>query len=141
MNMRRKFEHILAAAAEHRVPEGLEERVLSFIEQTEKRRSRVWFIAYSVSSVLCIGGIIPAFAYMTQSFMGSAFYTYFSLLFSDPGVVAASWQEFAFLIAESTPVWGMVFFFGCLATLLLSLRAAVRAMRTAGTIALHGLRT
>ncbi len=71
-------------------------------------RRRVAF--FSVGLIGSAAAIIPVSKILYAGLSESGFVEFFSLLFSDTGVVAAYWQSFAMSLLETIPVTGLIIF-------------------------------
>lgn len=99
------------------------------IGQEEHRRARTYLIGSSAAISLSAAGIIFSFQYLIQSFFQSNFYTYLSLLFSDPDVALIYWREFTLSLIETTPLFEITLSLIAVVTLLISIRVFVNNMR------------
>ncbi len=121
-------------------PPGLNEAVLARIERTKKHSARRWCIGMSALAASSFAALIPAFRYAAEEGYRSGSYHYLSLLFSDSGVVLASWREFTLTLAESLPLLQASVFLGTLFVLLTSFRSALKNMPAAFLSTRYGLR-
>lgn len=113
-------------------PATLRTKILMRIGQEERRRAKIFLAASATTISLSIVGIVFSVQYMMEGFYQSSFYTYFSLLLSDPDIVLRYWQEFALSIAESLPFLGITISLIAIVMLLLSVRVLANNLR-------HGL--
>ena len=95
-------------AAKYDISENEIEEIWHTIVIHEKRVARAELAFFSVLGFISFAGLIPVFKILSINFTQSGFFTYFSLLFSDGGLMAAYWKDFAFLLAESFPVMSIV---------------------------------
>lgn len=111
------------------LPEGLRNRVLIGIRKQELARARI-VVAFALAGVSSsiVGGIF-AFKYMIQGFSQSGFYSYASLLFSDPDIVLTSWKELFLSLAESLPFAGITLSLITLAFLFASIRIFTKSIK------------
>ena len=89
----------------------------------QERRSthlKLW----SLSSLLFVStvGLIPAFEILLSDLAHSGFYEYFSLIFSDSGLMFSYWKEFTLSLAESLPMMSIIFTLSLVFIFLLSVR-------------------
>jgi len=78
--------------------------ILSSIKAGEYRRARR-YVAISVVTLLTSAvGLIFAIRYLFEAFYASEFYSYATLIFSDPDVALSFWNYVALSLAESLPV-------------------------------------
>ena len=111
------------------LPEGLRNKVLTSIRKEELARARIFFaLALLGASSSIVGGVF-AFKYMIHGFSQSGFYSYASLLFSDPDVVLTSWKELFLSLAESAPFAGITFSLVALTFLFVSVRMLAKSIR------------
>ncbi|MDO8582162.1 MAG: hypothetical protein Q7S16_04800, partial [bacterium] len=73
--------------------------------------------------------LLPVFNMMRADMVQSGFAEFFSLLFSDIGMVAAYWQNFAFTLLESLPAVSIAAFLATVLVFLGSLRIITRDMK------------
>ena len=107
----------------------LRTHILARIGEEERRRAKIFLAASMATLSLSIVGVVYSVRYMLQGLYQSSFYSYFSLLFSDPDVVLAYWREFAFSLAESLPLLGVTASLITVAVLLLSVRVLANNLR------------
>ena len=110
-------------------PAMLRTHILARIGEEERRRAKIFLAASMATLSLSIVGVVYSVRYMLQGLYQSSFYSYFSLLFSDPDVVLAYWREFAFSLAESLPLLGVTASLITVAVLLLSVRVLANNLR------------
>ncbi len=67
-------------------------------------------IFLSIAFVGSMAALIPAFQMAQAEFTESGFATFFSLLFSDVGIIAAYWQNFALSLLETLPATSLIIF-------------------------------
>src|SRR3989344_4427907 len=98
------------------LPPNLRARVLLGVRKEEIKRARVFLLA----SALVIPASLVGFWFVLQ-YLQTSFYSYLSLIFSDPDVVLAYWQQFLLVLLEALPVASMIvalIVFGALLTAL-----------------------
>ena len=103
-------------------PKRLYENILMRIGQEECRRAKVFLFASAPIVLLSTVGIIFSVQYMMQGFYQSSFYSYFSLLLSDPDIVLTYWREFALSLTETIPFMGITLSLIAIVALLVSAR-------------------
>ncbi|MFA6252313.1 MAG: hypothetical protein WCX74_02855 [Candidatus Paceibacterota bacterium] len=85
------------------------EKIVIRIGKEEKlqivKKRIILFSLFLVASSL---GLIYSFLAVQDALVSSGFAQFFSLIFSDFGIVAAYWQNFAFTLLESLPVFALV---------------------------------
>ena len=109
----------------------LSEKILSAIAHEKQRRARIHFVVFDFSCVTSAVAIIPAFQYALQEFSRTGFYEYFSLLFSDGGLLLSYWKEFSLSLIESLPLLGLTVLLVTIFALLKSFTLAAKNMRVA----------
>lgn len=110
-------------------PAALRGKILMRIGQEERRRAKIFLSASIATISLSTIGIMYSIQYMVQGFYQSSFYSYFSLLISDPDIVLAYWREFVLSLAESFPLIGIIASLMAIVILLLSIRVLANNVR------------
>lgn len=64
---------------------------------------------FSIGLALSIAGFVPAIKMVQKGFVESGFADFWSLIFSDAGVVLSDWQNFMLALVEKLPIMGIVF--------------------------------
>jgi ABC-type phosphate/phosphonate transport system permease subunit len=113
--MRKDYEKLFTYLATPIVPAGLFDKVMGRIDGAKRlrnlRRRLAFFLV--LLSLSLIGFVLAVWS--TQSaLVQSGFLEFFSLLFSDLGVVLTYWQTYLFSLLEALPVISLI---ACLATL------------------------
>lgn len=111
------------------LPTELRGKILMRIGQEERHRAKIFLAASATTISLSVVGIIFSVQYMMEGFYQSSFYTYFSLLLSDPDIVLTYWQEFTLSLAESLPLLGITVSLITVTILLLSIRVLANNLR------------
>ena len=116
----------------HEMPsDGLYARIMARIE-AHMRRMRIFKLSVLWPIALFSAFLVfVSFQYAAAEFAASGFVDYASLAFSDIRTVIASWDEFALLLAESLPLFGITMLAASLFALLGSIRFIVKFMRSA----------
>jgi len=83
-------------------------------------RVKLW--AFSVIGIFSLAGLAPALKTLSTDLAQSGFYEYFSLVFSDSGLILSVWKEFTFSLVESLPVLSIIFTLSLIFVFFLSLR-------------------
>ena len=96
------------------------------IASREKRIIRIKLYVFSIIGSFSIIGFIPAIKALFTEFTQSGFYEYFSLLFSSGKNLTSYWKELSFSLAESLPVFNIIFLFSLIFIFLLSLRYVLK---------------
>lgn len=111
------------------LPDHLKSNILRGILSEEKNRARKLLVISIITAFVSIGSILASVKYALTSFYQSSFYSYATLLFSDPDVVMRYWREFGLALLESLPVVGVILCLAAFFALLISLRMFARNMR------------
>ena len=111
-------------------PKELHHRIVTRIAIIERQTMRIRLALFGIFSIASFGAIVLALQYTLQEFTRSGFYQYFSLLLSDGGTIFVYWKEFAFLLAESLPVFGVILLLSSTVVFLFLLRYATKNIKT-----------
>ena len=111
------------------LPENLRSSIMVGIRTEEQKRARVWLVVAVCIALSAIASIPALVQYAVSSLYQSSFYTYLSLVFSDPDVVGQYWREFGLTLLESLPVVGIILCLIAAFALLMSLKLFARNMR------------
>jgi len=101
---------------------NLAENVWQAIVLHDKCVVRVKLWAFSIIGFASLVGLVPAFKALSSDFVQSGFYEYFSLIFSDSGLIFSYWKELFFSLAESLPTISIILTLSLLFICFLSLR-------------------
>jgi len=101
---------------------NLAENVWQAIVLHDKCIVRVKLWAFSIIGFASLVGLMPAFKALSSDFVQSGFYEYFSLIFSDSGLILSYWKELFFSLAESLPTISIILTLSLLFICFLSLR-------------------
>ena len=121
-DMRQDYEQLFTHLQAPEPTVGLFVRIVAAI-RTEQRRLAVRRIARC--SLVLVGSLVllvPAWQMVQTGLAQSGFVEFFSLMFSDTGLMATFWQNFAMVLLESLPVTGLALFLLAMAGLLTSFR-------------------
>lgn len=116
-------------------PQNMLGSIMMKIQKREVREARIRFALTSLTSVISVVAMVFAFQYASQEFSQTGISQYFSLLFSDSGIIITYWKEFAMIIAETLPVTGIVAILLAVLTLVGSVKVAIKNVNTAFSIA------
>jgi hypothetical protein len=105
-----------------KTPKGLKNKILISIRQEELRRARMYVFLSMATISASLWGIIFAVKYVLAGFYQTSFYSYFSLVFSDPDIAFSYWRELSFSLIEALPLLGITFSLIAVAILLTSVR-------------------
>ncbi len=97
---------------------------LELVKRSENRaRTRLWVLSsFSLGS---LAGSIFEFRALSQDFLHSGFYRYFSLVFSNGSTVLKYWKEFSLTLTDSIPVMSLILSLALVFVFFISLRYAV----------------
>ena len=86
------------------LPEGIFERIMGRIRKEQRLSAiRRRLAIFSFGIIGSLAAFIPVSKLVYSSFVDSGFVQFFSLLFSDFGVVATYWQNFTMVLLETLP--------------------------------------
>jgi hypothetical protein len=119
--MEKKLKSALLAL-KYEAPRGIEEGILRKVSMYEKRASYVKLGSFSLLGVLSVVSIVPVWKMLLIDLSQSGLYQYFSLIFSDGGMILSNWREFISTIAEAVPATSLIFLFASFFTLALSVK-------------------
>ena len=114
-----------------KAPSRLRETILGSIRSEERRKARIYLAASSATLFVSATGFIYSVGYLSQAFQASEFYTYFSLVLSDPDIVLGYWRDIVLSLAESLPVLAVTALLFAVWSSLASVRIMARNMRSA----------
>jgi len=93
------------------------------IAQIRLFRRRVSMVSFGTLSLAAFAAIFPAWRELSTEAAHSGFWQYVAMLYHDPTFVATAWKDFAILLAESLPAFGIA----ALATSVITFAASVRS--------------
>ncbi len=105
--MRQDYEKLLSCLEVPEPSAGLFNRVLATIQIKQRRLVVRRNVFCSLGLLVSLVLLIPAWQMVQVGLAESGFLEFFSLLFSDSGMMAASWQNFGMVLLESLPVTGL----------------------------------
>ena len=110
--------------------DGLFDQIMSRIHEEQKiimvkRRFAIFFVGLIGS----IAAFMPAFKMMQTGFNESGFINFFSLLFTDIGMVMTYWRSFAMTLLGTLPLMSMATFLVIVFVFLESLKFLTQDMR------------
>lgn len=128
--MRKDYEKLFTHLEPPEPPAGLFNKIMNRIHEEERLMSiKKRLFLFSTTILLSAGAFIPIVNAFQDEFASSGFYHYFSLMFSDLGLIAANWQDFGFAILESLPVTSISAFLLALLVFLWSLKHLAQAIK------------
>jgi hypothetical protein len=107
-------------------------RIIGAVMQNIEK-NRVFHAKFSaamngVLAILSLAAFVPAIGYLMGTASQTGFFTYASLLISDTGSVAHSWNTFLVSIADSAPLMGIMAVITVILVLAISARSLARSM-------------
>jgi len=128
--MRKDYEKLFSHLKSPEPPDGLFEKIMLRLHKerqllTLKRRLTIFSVGLIGSAV----AFIPAFKMVQAGFIESGFMDFFSLLFSDTGIVMAYWQNFALSLLETLPVLSLMALLATVLVFLESLKLLARDIK------------
>lgn len=118
--------YLLISNYSPRPPKGLFKKVMRRIHEERKLlifKRRLVFL--SIIFIGSIAALIPTFRMTQVGFAESGFIEFFSLLFSDAGIIATYWQNFALSLLETLPVTSLIIFLTIMLLFLESLKLLI----------------
>jgi hypothetical protein len=110
-------------------PKGLLEKILKRIHKEERLLVFKKIIIFSVMLMGSLAGLVPALRMLLSDFSRSGFVSFFSLIFSDPSVVAMYWRSFTMILLETLPALSLALFLTVLLILLQSIKSLTRSLK------------
>lgn len=110
-------------------PARLRTNILMRIGQEERHRAKIFLSVFAPIVLLSIVGSVLSLRYVLEGFYQSSFYSYFSLLLSDPDIVFMYWREFALSLTDTIPFTGITLSLIAIAIFLVSLKSLVNNLR------------
>lgn len=110
-------------------PKGLFEKVILRLKREQRIAAIRRLAVFGLTTISSALAFIPAFQMAKTGFAESGFGQFFSLLFSDFGIVVAFWQNFALSLLEALPVVSLLVLLGTLLIFLESLKLLVKNIK------------
>jgi hypothetical protein len=108
--------------------------VMKRVERSRIIRARISAATNGLVAILSLAAFVPAIGYLMGTASQTGFFTYASLLISDTGSVAHSWNTFLVSIADSAPLMGII----AVVTVVLVLAASARSLsRSMASLSMH----
>ncbi|MFA5188789.1 MAG: hypothetical protein WC460_05495 [Patescibacteria group bacterium] len=111
-------------------PNDLFGKIMERIGQEKKLqmlKRRIFILAASLFGALIL--FIPALKAVISGFVESGFAQYFSLLFSDAGIVLTYWQNYALSLLETLPVVNLILLLATILAILELLKLLVKNLK------------
>jgi len=112
------------------VPKNLSEKIINRIEFVERRSAKMRLVFFGALAVASVVAFIPALKYLINDLNNSGFYQYLSLVFSDSGIILASWKEFSLSLAESLPIFSTIIFLATIFIFLESIKLSIKNIKS-----------
>jgi hypothetical protein len=113
INVHQEYKKLFSYLTPPEPPAGLFDKIMQRIYKEQRlliiKRRIVLFSAGALGSA---AAFIPVFRMVQSAFSQSGFLEFFSLLFSDSGLVITYWQNFALALMESLPVMSVAALLG-----------------------------
>ena len=129
--MRKDYEKLFSLLERPSPSAGLLNRIMERIHYEQHRKTLRWRLGFF--ALMLTGSAVaawPAFRATQLALVESGFVQFFSLIFSDFGIVLSYWDSFGLLLLESLPVVSLVVLLGTIFVFLESLKYVVRDIKT-----------
>lgn len=128
--MKKDYEEIFSHLKPPEPPAGLFEKIIFRIRReqrllTLKRRLMI----FSFGMVISLAVFIPAFKMVQTEISESGFLQFFSLLFSDFGIITTYWRNFVLTLLETIPAMSLALLFATIFIFLESLKFWARDIK------------
>ena len=107
-------------------------KITSRIGQIQEKRNKIKVIISRTVGSISFVTLFPIFINTFNQLHSSGFWNYFSLLFTDTGVVATYWKEFLLSLADSLPTLQLSLILLLTLSLFVSLRFALKDFKKIG---------
>jgi hypothetical protein len=111
--------------AKYEPKENLSSKVWLGVVQHIEHKAKIKFWTFSFFSLASLTGSVFAFRTLSQEFSNSDFSQYFSLVFSNSGIIIKYWKEFILTLTDSVPIVSMVFLLALVFVFFTSLRLTI----------------
>jgi hypothetical protein len=121
--MRYNHKHLLSQFVSPEPPDDLFMKIMRRIkeeQQLTKLKQKLAFVSFIL--IGSAAAFIPVFRMAQTEFSQSGFLQFFSLIFSDFGIVMSQWRSFAFALLESLPVVSLMALLSLIFVFLTSLK-------------------
>ncbi len=112
------------------LPKKLKKNIILLIQKEEYAYARKYVLMASMLGIISFIGGAFSLRYVFQGFVQSSFYSYASLLFSDPDILLQFWREFGLSLVETIPLFEITTLLVTIAILLLSIRILANNLHT-----------
>ena len=108
--MNKKSDNLFSILGSKEIPSDLYEKIVFKIEKASIRKAKISLFYQGLLAVVSFASIFPVFIGVIKGFSQSGFWQYFSLIFTDGGIVLSNWKVFLTSLLESAPFYEMTFF-------------------------------
>ncbi|MGB8815673.1 MAG: hypothetical protein WCC74_00315 [Minisyncoccia bacterium] len=105
--MKNDYKNLFGKLGGQEVPLSLYSDIIFKLEKAKFEKARNGLMIEGTFVVTSFIAIFPIFMNVIKGFSSSGFWQYFSLLFTDSGVVLSNWKVFATSLLESAPFYEM----------------------------------
>lgn len=119
-----RLEILLRNLPDIRPARELSAHVLAAVAEARERRRVFREMLFGALAALSALALVSAVMHAAQSFSGSTFASYFSLVFTDSGVALTNWQAVLLSLVESMPLTALTLVAAAAFAFLASLKAA-----------------
>ena len=116
--------HKLFKNAIHTPESRLSENIVNAILYKNAKITKVKTFGYLCLSILSLFGSIFSIKNLIEQSIKLGFFNYFSLAFSDSGIVAKYWKEYTLSLVDSLPIMSLIFSLFLIFILFISIRRA-----------------
>lgn len=132
--MNKQITRLFHKLPERPVPAGLSTAIMQKIERSEINRLRIRALIHGALVCAALVLCVPAIKYIGATVAQSGFGEYFSLVFSDSGLIVSHFQDFMLLIADALPVTGGI---ALVAIALIFVNSLVRMFQNISSLSAH----
>ena len=108
----------------YRPESRLSDDIWSVIESKNTHITKWKTFGYIGLSVLSLSGSVFSIKSLIEQFIRLGFFDYFSLAFSDSGIIATYWKEYTLTLIDSLPIASLILSFLLLFILFISIQRA-----------------
>lgn len=128
--MREDFKKLFSLTIPPEPPHGLFEKITNRIQKEQKMVSvRRHAFVFALSALCSAVALVPIFQITQSGMKESGFMQFFSLLFSDFGIITANWQGYILTILETIPIMKFVALLAIILVFLESLKILTRDIK------------
>ena len=101
-------------------------RIMGRITEIRLFRRRMRLMSFGALGVVALAAVVPAWRELSSEAASSGFWQYLAMLVHDPVFAVTAWKDFAVLLAESLPAFGIAAVAASILTFGVSVRSVVR---------------